>query len=81
MLAKKTLNAVSQQYTGELVYTPMKLKATSAATNTKRVKDAMDTCPELSEFFQRFDARDLKNLTKYIEYIEFDREVRFEFGG
>jgi len=81
MLAKKTLNTVSQQYTGEVIYAPLKLKATSAATNTKRVKDAMDTCPELSEFFQRFDPRDVKNLTKYIEYIEFEREQRIILEG
>ena len=57
------------------MYAPWKLKGSGAATNTKRVKDAMDTCPELAAFFQKLDPRDLKNITKIIEFIEFEREV------
>jgi len=75
-LAKKALNAVSLQYTGEIMYAPWKLKTSAAATNTKRVKDAMDTCPELAQFFQKLDPRDLKNVTKIVEFIEFEREVK-----
>ena len=75
MLGKKALNTISLQYTGEEVYSPFKLKGIGAAVNTKRVRDAIETCPELTGFFERFDPRDRKNLTKYIEYIEFDKEV------
>jgi len=81
MLGKKALNTVSLQYTGEDVYSPYKLKGPGSAINTKRVRDAIETCPEFAEFFERFDVRDRKNLTKYFEFIEFDKEQRIVYDG
>jgi len=81
MLGKKALNTVSLQYLGEEMYSPFTIKGTAAATNSKRVKDAMDTCPELAPFFEKFDQRDRKNLTKSFEYIEFDHEQRIVYEG
>ena len=57
------------------MYTPITIK-TSNSTQ-KKVKDALESCPELVEFLSRFDAREKKNFLKYCEYVDFESEVSY----
>lgn len=75
MVAKRTHNMINTQYVGQSYYQPFKLANHQVSHNQKKVKDAMDTCPELSHLFDRLDARDKKNLMKYIGFVECEPEV------
>jgi hypothetical protein len=74
-MAKKTYNMVNQQYLGEEFYVPFQIKGSQVTNNPKKIKDTMDTCPELNDFFNRFEMKDKKNFMKYIELVEFEPEV------
>ncbi len=74
-MATKTYNMVNQQFLGEEYYIPFKLKGSQVTNNPKKIKDTIETCPELNSFFDRFEMKDKKNLMKYVDYVEFEPEV------
>ena len=65
---------VHLQTNGEECYNPFRLA--SSVSNPKKLKDGLESCPEINSLFEILESRDRKSILKCLEYVEFSSEVQ-----